>query len=270
MANVESNALREKQTNPAGSPTPTPAVLSSAERDVSKLIARERVRNRKNAFQHPNYLMEQRLSKAIINGNTAAAMETLDQINSLERATLAGDLLRSLKNSLIASCTFMTRAAIAGNVDSESAFMLSDIYIRAIEEQNTRQKLESLEYDMAIGFSTLVQVSEMRHVSPPIAKACRFILDNIMVKLSLAEIAEHVHLSPNYLTTIFTQELGQSVMSYYDEQRCAAIKEFLTTTDISITDIAAIFDFATVAHFSTYFKKHTGNTPSGCRQLQSL
>ena len=253
-----------------GRPVLSPSVLTSAERDVTKLIAHERVRNRRNSYQHPNFLMEQRLTRAIKKGDTAAALEALDQINSLERATLADDIMRSLKNSLIASCAFMARAAIDGNVDSETAFTLSDIYIRAIEEQNTRQKLESLEYDMVIGFCSLVQVSEMKGITPPVAKACRFIKDNVMSKLSLADIAEHVHLSPNYLTTLFSQELGQSVMHYYDEQRCAAIQEFLTTTDVSITDIAAIFDFATIAHFSAYFKKHTGETPSAFRQINSL
>src|SRR5690554_2019133 len=124
--------------------------------DINQLIIQERLRNTHNSFQHPSYLLEQRISKAIATGDSKTALSALDQINSLERAQLAENPLRSIKNSLIGSCTIFTRACISGGVDSETAFMLSDLYIRRIEDLKTRTQAESLEYDMVIGFTDLV------------------------------------------------------------------------------------------------------------------
>lgn len=234
--------------------------------DINQLIIQERLRNTHNSFQHPSYLLEQRISKAIATGDSKTALSALDQINSLERAQLAENPLRSIKNSLIGSCTIFTRACISGGVDSETAFMLSDLYIRRIEDLKTRTQAESLEYDMVIGFTDLVTQHHHPRLSPPVYKAYQYIRHNVQKRLTLGDVARHVGVHPNYLSSLFTAETGQSIMSFYDQQRCEVIKQFLINTDISLTDISVNFDFSSISYFSSYFKKQTGDTPSEFRR----
>lgn len=234
--------------------------------DINQMIIQERLRNTHNSFQHPSYLLEQRICKAIAAGDREIALASLDQINSLERAQLDDDPLRSIKNSLIGSCTIFTRACISGGVDSETAFMLSDLYIRLIEKIKTRMQAESLEYDMVIGFIDLVNQHHHPKLSPPVYKAYQYIRHNLQKRLTLAEIANHTGLHPNYLSSLFSTETGHSIMSFYDQQRCDAIKQFLSGTDISLTDISVNFDFSSISYFSSYFKKQTGETPSDYRR----
>ncbi|MDN5315352.1 MAG: hypothetical protein PWP10_4102 [Clostridiales bacterium] len=234
--------------------------------DLEQKMIRERLKNTYRSFQHPSYLLEQRLNQAIIASDKQGALAILDQINSLERAELAPSPLRSLKNSIIGSCTMYTRACIAGGVDSETAFMLSDLYIRQIEQITNSVEAEKLEYDMLIAFIDLVNENSSPKYSPPIRKTMSYIQHHIQLKLTLADVASYVGIHPNYLCSLFKAETGQSIMQVYDQERCEAIKRFLSHTNISLTDIADNFDFSSVSYFSSYFKKQTGISPSEYRK----
>ena len=84
--------------------------------------------DRDGMFRHTPFSLEQRLAQHVAEGNEEAALETLGRINGQgAKAVLARDPLRSAKNSLICSCTILTRAAIQAGVSDEEAFALSDL-----------------------------------------------------------------------------------------------------------------------------------------------
>lgn len=150
--------------------------------DIQRVLIQERLRNANLDYQHPSYVLEQQLTDAIQNGDEDRALDTLEQINNLERAELSTDPIRSLKNSLIGSCTIFARAAINGGVDAESSFMLSDLFIRQIERVNSRLHAESLEYDMLLAFVASVndsrKAAEASQFSPVIVRARDYIRQN--------------------------------------------------------------------------------------------
>ena len=67
-------------------------------------------------------------------------------------AKLASTPLRSLKNSLICSCTLFTRAIIRGGVDPDTAYNLSDVIIQQIEKFEDYNKLQDFEVKMVHTF----------------------------------------------------------------------------------------------------------------------
>lgn len=238
--------------------------------DIEKILIQERVRNHKRAYQHPSYIMEQALSEAIRKGDTQTAVSLLDKINGLERAELSVDPVRSLKNSLIGSCTIFTRAAIHGGVDSESAFMLSDLFIRQIEKVYGRRQAESLEYDMLLAFVSTVNVSrkalEEERFSPLVVRVREYVRQNIHLPLSLKETAEAVNVHPNYLSTVFSKECGQTFITFLHHEKVQSIAQALKMTDQPLAEIAVSYAFQSFSHFSTYFKKHTGLSPRDYRK----
>ncbi len=238
--------------------------------DIERYLIEERLKNHRNNYLHPSYELEQQLLSAIREGNDVEAVDLLDKINTIDRADLSVDPIRSLKNSLIGSCTIFTRAAIRGGVDAESAYMLSDLFIRQVEKVSSRQQAESLEYDMLIGFIAAVNnshtIQDEEDYSPVITRVRQYIRQNVNHQITLADAAEHVNVHPNYLSTLFTKECGLSLMAYYDKERVAAISEHLRLSDEPLSEIAMNFSFHSFSHFSSYFKRHTGMSPSAYRK----
>lgn len=238
--------------------------------DIQKILIRERMRNHNRDYQHPSYQAELLLVQAISEGAASEALELLEQINRLERAELSADPIRSLKNSLIGSCTIFTRAAIQGGVDSESAFMLSDLFIRQIERVYSKPQGESLEYDMLLAFVQSVNDSrrdrEGKLYSPMVVRAREYVRENIQHSLSLSDVAAVMNVHPNYLSTLFSRECGQTFMSYLDEERIKQIRKYLIYTDLPLSRLATNFEFSLFSQFSTYFKKHCGCSPREYRR----
>ncbi|MCL6574424.1 MAG: AraC family transcriptional regulator, partial [Bacillus sp. (in: Bacteria)] len=119
-----------------------------------------RAENFLNFYYHPSFALEQQLMECIIRCDQNAAKDVLDQINCLERAKLAPEPTRSLKNSLICSCTLFTRAIIRGGALPEDAFNLSDFMIRQIEKIDAFEDLKKHEYEMVSGFIDTLKSAE--------------------------------------------------------------------------------------------------------------
>lgn len=236
---------------------------------LSHRILDEQIRNKANNYKHPTYVTEHRLLEAIRNGKTDAAIRYLDEINSIERPTLADHPLRSLKNNLISRCTLCARAAIQGGAVAETSFILADILIRDVEEQVSITKLEALEYDLVQYFVELVAMSRHESYSTPVNKAIRYIRENLQQRLTLKDIAREADVSPNYLSNLFSREVSEPPISFYNRERNQAIKTMLADSNLSMSDIAKTFNFSSVSYFSTAFRKENGITPTQYRRQRS-
>jgi YesN/AraC family two-component response regulator len=51
-----------------------------------------------------------------------------------------------------------------------------------------------------------------------------------------------------------------------DRQIIMEMKQMLTTTDISIKELAAIFHFDTMSYMARFFRRHTGQNPNEFRK----
>lgn len=224
-----------------------------------------RIKNKQNDYIHPSYELERQLINAITSGKINESLKVLNKINLLERPKLSKDDIRSLKNSLICSCTLFTRAIINGNVHPEIAFNLSDVYILQIEETNNKHDLELLEYSMIKAFiQTLIDEKQPQY-SRIVNDAILFIKDNILHELSLDIIAEHVFVHSSYLSTLFKREVGIGITQFINKKRIEESKYFLLHTKTSISEIAFLFKFCNQSYYTVLFKTYFGVTPNEYR-----
>ena len=79
--------------------------------------------------------------------------------------------------------------------------------------------------------------------------------------LSVIFLASQVHLSVNYLRTIFKDCMGETLSSYITRKKLEMICELLEHTDLTLEEIGEKLGFSTQNYFYTFFKKHTGMTP---------
>lgn len=183
-------------------------------------LIKEKLKNIDRNYSHPSYAYERKMLNDIKMGLLSDALLDLDKITSLEKPTLAKGNIRSTKNSLIASCTLFTRAAIEAGIDSEDAFDLSDVFINHIETLDSEAALIAFEYEMLEDFVKLVQKHRASDYAYPIPRIIKYIYENPTEKLSVKSLATHYHLSPpDYLSRLFHQEVGSTLIDYIQKQK---------------------------------------------------
>jgi two-component system response regulator YesN len=93
-----------------------------------------------------------------------------------------------------------------------------------------------------------------------------FINAHLESDLTREEIANHFYLNSDYLTRIFKKETGVTVIHYLHQQRIKRAEILITTTNKSISDIAALLRYSSLSHFSVMFKKYTNQNPMEFRK----
>jgi len=84
-------------------------------------------------------------------------------------------------------------------------------------------------------------------------------------ELSLNSIAAHVNFSPSYLSMVFSQETGDTLIHYLTEFRMNKAKELLKCTCKKSSIIAAEVGYKNPHYFSYLFRKTQGVTPTAFR-----
>jgi len=247
--------------------TPAAQAALPSDEDLSTRFYQNAYRNRMSMFQHPPYFFEQEIGRQIVNGDREHAMQLLEELNRLTRATLADTPLRSLKNSLIASVTLFTRAAIEGGVPSDEAFTMSDSFIQTIEKQNDLRWLSTIEEAIILRFIDRVKRYHLTRYSSLIRRTIAYIDEHLSEPLTTATIAATVSVHPDYLSKRFKQETGEAMHRFILRRRVEEAAHFMRYGQDSIPAIAAFYQFSSQAHFTSVFKRFTGYTPQRYRNL---
>lgn len=85
--------------------------------------------------------------------------------------------------------------------------------------------------------------------------------------LTVQRIADHMNLTPNYLSDLLRIYTGQNTQQHIHEKLIEKAKEKLSTTSLSVSEIAYALGFEHSQSFSTLFKKKTQMSPIEFRQV---
>lgn len=94
----------------------------------------------------------------------------------------------------------------------------------------------------------------------------QYIRDNMDSDLSRSQIANVVHLNPDYLSTLFRKKSGYSLSQFVNMERIMAAKQLLLSTDLPINEIAIRTGFQNISYFSKQFKRLENQTPQSYRK----
>lgn len=84
--------------------------------------------------------------------------------------------------------------------------------------------------------------------------------------ISLADLAEHFHFNPSYLSTYFSQHYGIGFNEYLNQIRIEKAKSYLENKHVSISEISGYVGYSDHSYFCKVFKKMTGMSPSKYRK----
>ncbi len=99
-----------------------------------------------------------------------------------------------------------------------------------------------------------------------VKRAVAYLHQNYARPLSRWEIAEAIGVSEDYLSRVFSRELGLSPWDYLNRYRVNRAKELLSRTDVNIRSVAHQVGFRDQAYFSRVFHKLTGKSPNTFRE----
>lgn len=223
--------------------------------------------NRENQRRHHRYDEEMRQYELMKLGDPAAIPESVRMLSSDLLGHLSDDPIRNMKYLYVASITLVTRFAIEGGLDAETAYNSSDIYIKRMDGCRTVQEVMALHKDMFTYFTGLMaRLDKSGVASKPVALCLDEIDLHLHETIQLRDLAQKVSLNPQYLSALFHKETGVTLSAYILRRRLEAAQNMLKYSDFTYAQIAAFLAFSTQSYFIRQFKRELGMTPREYRQ----
>ena len=94
-----------------------------------------------------------------------------------------------------------------------------------------------------------------------IGKSMEYIEKHFQEQMSVSDISRALGTSTSYLSRIFKESTGETIIRTISNKRIEKAKEYLIETDCKVYEVADILGFENVTYFSRFFKKHTGMSP---------
>ncbi|WET03713.1 AraC family transcriptional regulator [Flavobacterium sp. YJ01] len=80
-------------------------------------------------------------------------------------------------------------------------------------------------------------------------------------------LAEKLNHSYGYLSNVFSEVTYSSIENFIILQKIERAKQLIIINEMSLTEIAFLLNYSSVAHLSTQFKNTTGITPSAFQRI---
>ena len=230
--------------------------------------------NQEANTHHNPYDQEIREFSSIRNGDLKQLAQSMDEDYPGTVGTLARTQLRSFQNLAIVIITLASRAAIEGGVMPEIAYTLSDSYIQKVETLHIPEAAIQLARKAEYQYASMVHniknskesVMAGAECDPRITQCKDYIFSHLHGKLSTANIANALHINPNYLSNLFKKEEGITITEYILKEKIKLVKNMLIYSHYSYSTIAAYLGFSSQSHLGKQFKQITGMTLHNYRE----
>lgn len=235
--------------------------------NVEKKLSHLEFLNREYNISHLSYEREIEFFQAIKDGRPDDVTRLFKPFDCEQMGKLSYDSLRNLKYHLVISIALITRYCIEGGMEMESAYNLSDIYIRSIDKCTSENEINLLHREVVADYAQRMQIIHKTNIYPkPVILCLDYIYNNLHTKISLDKLAEITDMSPTYISKLFHKEVGVTVSEYIIRKRVEAAANMLKYSEHSCIEISECLCFSSESHFIQVFRKHTGYTPKVYRE----
>lgn len=133
-----------------------------------------------------------------------------------------------------------------------------------LERFDTLESLQREATDQLLAAAESIKVqSDSR--SQIVHEAQRFILQRYPENLTLQTVADHVHVTPVWLSKLFKKETDMNFLEYLTDVRMTKAAELLTDLNHKVYQVSYMIGYQDPVHFSKLFKKKFGCTPQEFR-----
>lgn len=137
--------------------------------------------------------------------------------------------------------------------------------------KNVRNKLERLGKKQILSSEAADIATDVQQIkNTAVEKAKMFINQNYMEEISLTDIANHVHMTPNYFCALFKTETNQNLFDYIINFRIEKAKALMKDESLKMYRIGEMVGYKDPKYFCKVFKKICGLSPSQYRKSISI
>ena len=240
--------------------------------DEAKEAAEDYDLNREMRFVAERYDAENALLSAVASGDEAATREAFAAFGKLMQTPgqhfrlSSRDLFREFKNSTRTINTLFRKAVEIRHVPPYYIHDLTTRYDYDIESAETVDELVAIITKMIGGYCSLVRERSLEKYSELVRRAVLYIQKNLCAEISTSSVAEHLNVTPNYLSNRFKAETGITVTDHIRRHRVEMARGLLRDTSLSVQDVAFQVGIGDAGYFSVQFRKETGISPTGYRK----
>ncbi len=94
---------------------------------------------------------------------------------------------------------------------------------------------------------------------------CKLLGENCCKYHDVKFYADKLCITPYYLSRVTNRVFSVSPKELINRQIVMEIKSLLTSTELSVKEIATLYNFESTSYLGRYFRRHTGMTPSEYR-----
>ncbi len=217
------------------------------------------------AMLEKRYQCENDLLNAVANGDDKAALAVTQRLDDASLGSRFVGTLYRQKTKLIILNTSLRKTMERSAVHPYYIDKISSYYAQRIEDL-TDVKDDALIEQMIRDYCAYVRRYSLKGYSPTVQKVINHINLNVAEPHTLKSLAALCHISPSYLSALFKQETGTTLIDYINTQRVKRAAHMLASTNRSVADIAEEMGMLDVNYFAKIFKRTFGITPTRYRR----
>lgn len=199
-----------------------------------------------------NYLNLAQMTRPELLG---CATEIFEKISPCSETSSLDEMKRQMENLN----TFLyTYFLITYNKDLT---YLHEAFATRLEGQLDEVDLKLLGHDLIEAYSNSLLDAISFSKNEIIDKAIKIINEEYNRGLGLEDLANKLHLSKNYLCSLFKEETGFTFCQYLNTLKTNKAKKLLLEDKKTLEYISYECGFSSQPHFTMTFKKYTGKTP---------
>lgn len=235
--------------------------------EIGKAFSQIEFEMRENAISHTPVENEMRFYECVKRGDLEGARASSTPLGGEGFGVLSTDRLRNLKYHLVVTVAFITRFCVEGGMERESAYNLSDLYIRMADNAKTPEEINEIHAECITDFTErMAKLKKSSSYCYQVIKCMEYIYEHLHERLVVSDIAAELGLSVQYLSKLFHAETGVTLNRYILKKRIDAACQMLKYSDYEAVDIGSFLSFSSHSHFIQKFKQETGLTPKQYRE----
>ncbi len=226
------------------------------------ILTDEKIRGIKNTeFLFPRQL-QNNLQNAVCSGSSEQIQEAADafrkHVNDMTCEPVY--IQKSYKKIL----SFLENVCHETNPEAYRLLQKQDLERKVLDSFTLHELEQCFEKAIQIIMDSKNKKEDIRNYT--IKKAITFIREHYMENISLDQLAGHLEITPEYLSTLFNKEVGINFSIFLKRFRISQAKRLLKGTDKKVYEIAAEVGYNDPKYFNRVFKEKIGISPGDYRQ----